>query len=123
RTGPVVRIDTQQRVVERRNRMDEAERLFAMPIVGWGLRWNWKHQFPAVARSLGERRKGEQCTGAERQHTRKSHHDYTSSSLDCSPVDGVFTSPAAFLTAGRFICQCWESSKMACGAVAGPDFA
>ena len=77
--GLVVRVDPQQRVVERRDRVDQAECFLAVSVIRRRLRRDREHEFAAVLGSLGLAAKTKSALAHERQHTRKSIHDNTSS--------------------------------------------
>ena len=84
----IVGIDPQQRVVERRQRMDQAEGLLPVPVVRGRLGRNGEHQIAAVARRLRLQRESEQCAGRDGQNTHESFHDAPPPRCDRGPCNG-----------------------------------
>ena len=86
RARAVGRIDAQQRVVVRRERMNDAERPLPVAVVGGRLRGHQEDQLAAIARWLGiRRRERDDHEGARDQHGTSTHDGASRTNSDRDP--------------------------------------
>ena len=94
--GGVVRVDAQQRVVVRRDRMDQPEGLLAVPVVGRHLGGHGEDELAPIVRFLLGRSRG-CCEDRAKQHDRQTSlvgaHSTSSSFISTSLPAGSFRTP------------------------------